>query len=90
MGRMTCEKCNITLNEFFNNEDEINNHKCGSEYLKKREDDNEKTIIKRYDEYMKKTKPVLDYYSSSNNFYEIDGGLKIDVITSKIDQILRV
>ena len=38
---------------------------------------------------MKKTKPVLDFYSSRNNFYEIDGSEEIEVISSKIEQILR-
>jgi adenylate kinase family enzyme len=38
---------------------------------------------------MKKTKLVLDYYSSRNNFYEIDGSDEIEVISSKIEQILR-
>ena len=34
MGRMTCEKCNMTLNEFFNKE-QIELHPCGVEHLKK-------------------------------------------------------
>ena len=49
---MTCEKCNISLNEFFN-KDEIELHPCGKEFLIKRKDDNLKTIIARYDTYMK-------------------------------------
>ena len=39
---------------------------------------------------MKKTKPVLDFYSSRNNFYEIDGSEEIEAISTKIEQILRV
>ncbi len=58
--------------------------------LEKRSDDEANTILKRYDTYMEITKPVLDYYSSSNNFYEIDGSEEIDVISSKIEQILKV
>ena len=58
--------------------------------LEKRSDDNAITIIKRFDTYMKTTKPVLDYYSKNTNFHEIDGGLKIEEITNKIDKILRV
>ena len=89
LGRVTCEKCNKTLNEYFNKE-EIENHECGKNYLIKREDDNQETIITRYDEYMQKTKPVLDFYSSRSYFYEIDGSQKILVITNKIEQILKV
>ena len=58
--------------------------------LEKRADDNLNTILKRYDTFMETTKPVLDYYSKKPNFYEIDGDLKIDEISSKIEQILSV
>ena len=58
--------------------------------LEKRLDDDSNTILKRYDTYMETTKPVLDFYSKNSNFYEIDGTLEIDEITSKIDDILGV
>ena len=58
--------------------------------LEKRSDDDFDTILKRYDTYMKTTKPVLDFYSKNTNFNEIDGSLKIDEITGKIDKILNV
>ena len=58
--------------------------------LEKRSDDDLKTILKRYDKYMKTTKPVLDFYSQNPNFYEIDGSLKIEQITSKIDSFINV
>ena len=89
MGRMTCKKCNMTLNQFFNRE-EIELHPCGKENLVKREDDNIETLINRYDTYVKTTKPVLDYYSKNGNFYEIDGTSKIEEITAKINAILTV
>ena len=89
LGRIICEKCNRTMNEYFNKE-EIDKHECEKNYLKKRKDDNKETIITRYDEYMKKTKPVLDFYSSRSYFHEMDGNQKIQVITGKIDQILKV
>ena len=89
MGRLTCEKCNKTLNEFFNR-DEIESHSCGKNYLKKRTDDNQESIITRYDAYMDKTKPMLDFYSGRSYFNEINGSLKINEIRAKIDQILKV
>ena len=58
--------------------------------LEKRSDDDADTILKRYDTYMQITKPVLDFYSSKNNFYEIDGSEEIEEISGKIDQILKV
>ena len=89
LGRITCEKCNTTFNKYLD-KNEIEKHECGNNYLKKREDDNEEVIITRYEEYMKKTKPVLDFYSSRSYFHEIDGSQKIQAITSKIEQILAV
>ena len=56
----------------------------------KRSDDDLDTIIKRYDTYMKTTKPVLDFYSKNTNFHEIDGASEIEVITAKIDEIINV
>ena len=58
--------------------------------LENRSDDESDTILKRYDIYMDKTKPVLDYYSSREGFHEIDGNLKIDEISEKIQGILNV
>ena len=89
MGRMTCDKCSMTLNEFFNKE-QIELHPCGKEFLKKRKDDNFDVIVARYDTYMKTTKPVLDFYSKGANFSEIDGAAEIDHITNKINAVLNV
>ena len=58
--------------------------------LEKRPDDDLNTILKRYDTYMETTRPVLDFYSKNPNFYEIDGSEKIEVISSKIEQIITV
>jgi len=89
MGRMTCEKCHMTMNEFFNKE-QIDLHPCGKEFLVKRKDDNLDIVIDRYNTYMAATKPVLDYYSKNKNFTEIDGAAKIEQITSKISDVLKV
>ena len=89
MGRVTCEKCHMTMNEFFNKE-QIDMHPCGKEFLKRRKDDNLDVVIARYDTYMSVTKPVLDFYSKNENFTEIDGAAEIELITSKINEVLKV
>ena len=89
MGRVTCEKCHMSMNEFFSKE-QIDLHPCGKEYLKKRKDDNLDVVIKRYDAYMASTQPVLDFYSKNANFNEIDGAAEIEQITNKINHILKV
>ena len=58
--------------------------------IEKRSDDNLNIILNRYDTYMETTKPVLNFYSKNPNFHEIDGSLKIEEITSKIDAFLEV
>jgi adenylate kinase len=89
MGRVTCEKCHITMNEFFNKQ-QIELHPCGKEFLKRRKDDNLDVIIARYETYMAVTKPVLDFYSKNENFTEIDGATEIEVINNKINDLLEV
>ena len=89
IGRVTCDKCNLTLNEFFNIE-EIDLHPCGKEHFVKRKDDNLETIMSRYDIYTKTTEPVLNFFSKNSNFHEIDGTLEIDQITAKIDTFINV
>jgi adenylate kinase len=89
MGRVTCEKCHMTLNEFFN-KDQIELHPCGKEFLMKRKDDNLNVVIARYDTYMSATKPVLDFYDKHANFTEIDGAAEIEQITNKINNVLAV
>ena len=58
--------------------------------IENRSDDELDTILKRYDTYMETTRPVLDFYSKNSKFNEIDGSLKIEEITSKIDAFLKV
>ena len=89
IGRVTCDKCNLTLNEFFNSK-EIELHPCGKEFFVKRKDDNLETIMSRYDIYTKTTEPVLNFLSKNPNFQEIDGTLEIDEITRKIDDFINV
>ncbi len=89
LGRVVCEKCNVTLNEYLDNE-LIKNHKCGKEYLKKRKDDNSKTIMIRYDTFIKETNPLLDYYSKKTTFFKVDASVKIEEISAKIREIVNV
>ena len=58
--------------------------------LEDRSDDELNIIVKRYDAYMQTTRPVLDFYSKNPNFYEIDGSLKIEEITAKINSFINV
>ena len=65
-------------------------HPCGPNHFIKRKDDNSEILMKRYDVYVKTTQPVIEYLSKKENFLEIDGTLKIEEITSKIDTFINV
>ncbi len=56
-----------------------------------RDDDNIDVIETRYNEYIKSTQKVSNYYKNNlqSIFYELDGSLQIDEITEKIKQILK-
>ena len=58
--------------------------------IENRSDDDNDTIVSRYDKYMETTQPVLNFYSKNPNFKEIDGRLEIDEITRKIDTFINV
>ena len=58
--------------------------------LEKRSDDDLEIILKRYDTYMERTKPVLEFYSKKPNFKEIDGSMEIYQITRKIEDFINV
>ena len=88
IGRLTCEKCNTTLNEYFD-KDKIKDLQCNGKHLVKRKDDNLETLLNRYDKYMETTKPVLDFMSKESHIDEVDGSLKIEEITGKIEGIIK-
>jgi len=87
LGRVVCVKCGSTFNKFFNPPIK-SNHKCETKHLITRSDDNEKTILKRYDTYENKTLPILNYYKKQSLLTNIDGMNKIDEIYKEIRQIM--
>jgi len=87
LGRQTCTKCGLIFNQYFKpSNKEI--HSCESKFLVKRSDDNEKTILKRYETYIEKTLPILNHYKRLNLLHEIEGKTGIDQIFSKIRHII--
>ena len=54
-----------------------------------RTDDQDKSKIQnRFDEYNKKTAPLIDYYKSQNKFFEIDGIGEINDISNRIFDVI--
>ena len=87
LGRQTCTKCGQIFNQYFKQSSK-SNHACGNQYLIKRQDDNEKTILHRYETYLEKTFPILEYYKKLNLLHEINGKAEIDQIFNQITRII--
>ena len=87
-GRIICAKCFRIFNVYFNPPN-LKNHDCEKKYLKKRTDDNSKTILNRFETYVTKTKPILNYYKKKGSLYEINANQNIEEICSKIKDILE-
>ena len=74
-GRISCPNCKEVYNT--NNEDMKPKEagicdKCGVE-LVKRADDNEETYMERYNTYMEKTSPLIEFYEKQGVVYHVDG-----------------
>ena len=87
LGRQTCSNCGAIFNKYFNPATS-RNHSCDAKFLEKRSDDNKEIIIRRYEAYLDKTLPILNYYREINLLHQIDGMLEIDVIYSEIRGII--
>ncbi len=64
LGRLTCSKCGEIYN-IYRDTFKVENHcnKCDS-LLIKRDDDNEETFTKRFNTYLEKTQPLIDFYNN--------------------------
>jgi len=87
LGRIVCSKCGLIFNEYFY-PPKKDNHNCSPDFLKKRSDDNERTISARFDVYLKETVPILDYYQKQNLLREINAMNDIDRISQQICDII--
>ena len=61
---------------------------CDPKFLNKRSDDNESTIKHRFETYLDKTLPILNFYKEQNLFHQINGMAEIDQIFDEICGII--
>ena len=87
LGRQSCNKCGQIFNEYFRPSSK-ENHQCGDSFLVKRPDDNEETILKRFETYQDKTLPILNFYKNLNLLHEVNGKVEIDQIFKEIREII--
>ena len=78
VGRLVCEYCGSVYNTLTGvntpKKDGICD-KCGKK-LYKRSDDNEDSFKTRYETYLEKTKPLLDFYNKKNLLSYVDANTK--------------
>ena len=87
LGRQICTNCGLIFNEFYKSATK-NNHSCSPKFLVKRSDDNEKTIISRFETYSEKSLPILDFYKKQKILYQINGVAEINQIYKEIQCII--
>ena len=87
LGRQICTKCGLIFNKFFNPSSSKNHH-CDPQFLSKRQDDNKEIIVSRFETYINKTLPILEFYKKQKLLHEINGIMKIDHIFKEIQGII--
>ena len=91
VGRVSCSSCGSVYNELVEETKPKKQgfcDKCNSSLIK-RTDDNASTFENRFEAYLEKTQPLIDYYSSKNVLYRIDCGLSKENTFEQIENIIR-
>ena len=87
LGRQTCANCGLIFNKYYHPASN-KNHSCDLKFLSKRSDDNKITIMNRFETYLNKTLPIIDFYREQNLLHKINGMAKIDRIFDEIRGII--
>ena len=89
VGRWLCKECGSIYNTLtgVNTPKEENIcDKCGGE-LYRRSDDNEESFKTRYETYLEKTKPLIDFYQEKGNLHYVNSETK-DIMLKEIEDLL--
>jgi len=84
-GRRTCQACGHIYHVRYNPPPSTGLCvTCGSDQIVQRDDDTEKKVRKRNDEYLGNTLPVLAHYDSQGVVAKIDGTGTVEEVTQRI------
>lgn len=90
VGRRSCQNCGHVYHLRYNPPPSPDTcGECGGPLIQ-RADDTEETVRKRYDEYLAKTAPLLDYYGKRNLVAPVDGVGELDTVTNRIKEAIGV
>lgn len=89
-GRISCPKCKAVYNSLFDHMKPVKEgicNNCGTS-LVRRSDDNEETFNQRFQTYIDKTEPLINYYKEKGNLYKVDSTDK-ETATIMIEGLLN-
>ena len=90
VGRVLCKDCGSVYNTLTGvNTPKVDNtcDKCNGS-LYKRSDDNEESFKTRYDTFLEKTKPLIDFYKEKGNIYFVNSENKEQMLKD-VEEILN-
>ena len=82
------KKKNILQDTIYKKNIKKKNHICDPKFLEKRSDDNEETVVNRFENYLNKSLPILDFYKDLDLLHQINGMGEISVIFEQIRSII--
>lgn len=90
VGRRVCQKCGQVYHLRYNPPPSPDTcGACGGD-LMQRKDDTEETVRKRYQEYLEKTAPLLEYYGKRELVSVVNGVGALDDVTERIKKAIDV
>jgi len=90
-GRRLCRGCDAIYNIYnpeLSPKDEHTCDKCGGE-LYQRSDDNLESLETRYNTYIEKTQPLIDYYNDKNCLYRVSSNEGSKVTLEQVIELLE-
>lgn len=89
-GRRVCKECQAPYHVDFNppKQEGICDY-CGANDIYQRSDDKEDVVVSRLKVYDDQTAPLIQHYTSKDLLSKMDGGLPVEEVTSKIEEILK-
>jgi len=92
IGRITCSKCGEIYNYFFEDirpKVDMSCDKCSAS-LYKRADDTEESFSLKFDDYIKRIEPVLDFYKNRKLLNYVDSSINQSVTHNQIVNIIEL
>jgi adenylate kinase len=86
-SRRVCRNCGSIFNLLVDEIADSRCPKCSGE-LYQRDDDKQETIERRFEVYVKQTKPVKEFYSKKKMLIEVDGIGEIEEVTKRLKSAL--